>query len=165
MKLITIIETCAEPIVVYDKQGLTTYVNPAFERVLTELARSRQESLAANTAKAQFLSNISHEVRTPMNHVMGMIELLRNTRLDDEQQAFVDILQKSADSLMGVLTDVLDYSRIEAGKVDGECIGFDLRTLVEKIKTLPGANMAADMITAVAQTIETIGEEGGSWCG
>lgn len=213
MKLITIIETCAEPIVVYDKQGLTTYVNPAFERVfgwrgreifgkridfvpedqaeltqkaairvleghtvsgmetqrkrkngevihvrlsaaplkdgggdfdgmvvtlqdITELVCSRQEALAANRAKAQFLSNVSHEVRTPMNHVMGMIELLLNTRLDDEQQAFVDILQKSADSLMGVLNDVLDYSRIEAGKVDCECIGFDLRTLAEKIETL-----------------------------
>jgi len=216
MKLKTIIETCAEPIVVYDKQGLTIYVNPAFERVfgwkgreligkridfvpedqteliqkavarvleghtvsgmetqrkrkngevihvrlsaaplkdekdnfdgmvvtlqdITELVCSRQEALAANTVKAQFLSNVSHEVRTPMNHVMGMIELLLNTRLDDEQQAFVDILQKSADSLMMVLTDVLDYSRIEAGKVDCECIGFDLRTLVEKIETLMAA--------------------------
>jgi PAS domain S-box-containing protein len=212
MKLKTIIETCAEPLVVYDKQGLTTYVNPAFEKIfgwknrelfgkridfvpkdqadltrkavlrvleghtvsgmetqrerkngevihvrlsaaplkdggdidgmvvtlqdITELILSRREALAADTAKAQFLSNVSHEVRTPMNHVMGMIELLLNTRLDDEQQAFVDILQKSADSLMGVLNDVLDYSRIEAGKVDCECIGFDLRTLVEKIETL-----------------------------
>ncbi|MBA3009578.1 MAG: response regulator [Proteobacteria bacterium] len=219
MKLETIIETCAEPIVVYDKNGLATYVNSGFERVfgwqrrellgkridfvpedqasltgqavarvlagqtvsgmetrrttkhgqmihvrlsaaplkdetdtfdgmvvtlqdISDLVASRQEAQAANRAKGQFLSNISHEVRTPMNHIMGMLDLLLATRLDEEQQEFLEILQKSATSLMAVVNDMLDYSRIQAGKVDCDHIGFDLRTLAETITAPMGLKSA-----------------------
>ncbi|MCP3943991.1 MAG: response regulator [Desulfobacteraceae bacterium] len=211
MKLKTIIEICVEPVIVYDKQGLITYVNPGFERVfgwknqelagkridfipddqkmitrkaiatvvagnivsgmetrrktkhgdiihvrlsaagfsdengdhegmvvsvqdITDLVHSRQEALAVNQANNEFLSKVSHEVKTSMNHVMGMVELLLNSSLNDEQQEYVEILYKSSNFLMTVVNDMLYHSRVEVGLVCCDYIRFDLRTLVEEVE-------------------------------
>ncbi len=98
----------------------------------TRLAAYQKEMAeAASRAKSQFLANMSHEIRTPLNGVVGMLDLLSGTRLDDEQQRFARIARQSADSLLGLINDVLDFSKIEAGKLELEEIEFDLHGLVE----------------------------------
>ena len=100
------------------------------EQTLVELRQSNAELEAARESatryKSEFLGNISHELRTPMNGVIGMTGLLLYTDLDPEQLKFVDIIRTSADSLMSVINDVLDFSKIEVGKLIFEILDFDL---------------------------------------
>jgi signal transduction histidine kinase/DNA-binding response OmpR family regulator len=99
-------------------------------------ARIRQRTIElerAVEAKSQFLANMSHEMRTPLNGVLGMLELVRQTELGATQQRFVETARRSADTLLGVINEVLDVSKIEAGRVELEHSAFDLRTLVEEV--------------------------------
>ncbi len=98
-----------------------------------ELKRRNYELEAANRAKSEFLANMSHEIRTPMNGVLGMAGLLAETRLAAVQREYVDTIRKSADSLLTIINDILDYSKIEAGKLSLEPIGFDLLPFVQEI--------------------------------
>ena len=86
---------------------------------------------AANEAKGRFLANMSHEIRTPMNGVLGVAELLAGTSLDEEQRRYVEIIQASGKSLLRILDDILDFSRIEAGKLDLQSRDFELRKVLE----------------------------------
>ncbi|MFM1991699.1 MAG: hypothetical protein RJA99_4656 [Pseudomonadota bacterium] len=103
------------------------------ERALRE-ARDAAESAAS--AKAQFLAMMSHELRTPMTGVIGMVDLLHDSRMTGEQRRFVEVLRGSAHSLLTVLNDVLDYSKIEAGRLDLERIDFRPETVAREVVAL-----------------------------
>ena len=89
-----------------------------------------ESATASDRAKSQFIATMSHEIRTPMNGVMGMVEMLRGTHLDNEQIHYLEVINRSGEALMTIINDILDYSKIEAGKLNLEQIEFDLHELI-----------------------------------
>ncbi len=97
------------------------------------LETERDRAEAANRAKSAFLAAMSHEIRTPMNGVLGILSLLRNTRLEAQQQRYVQMGYHSAEALLAIINDILDFSKIEAGQLHLEIIPFDLHELIREI--------------------------------
>ena len=105
------------------------------DRRTAELAleRAKQYAEAASVAKSQFLANLSHEIRSPMNGVLGMLELVSGTQLDAEQQRYLDMAKLSAGTLLAVIDEILDFSKIEAGQVEIERVEMSLDHVVDLV--------------------------------
>jgi len=102
-------------------------------RILDSLTQAKTAAESANRAKSEFLANMSHEIRTPMNGVIGMIELARMSRLDSEAAHYLEVAQHSAECLLAILNDILDVSKIEAGKLHIEQNIFALAPLIDEV--------------------------------
>jgi PAS domain S-box-containing protein len=103
----------------------------AHKRAEQDLIAARDQANAANAAKTAFLANVSHEIRTPLNGILGMAQVLARSELPDAAKSQLDIIRQSGESLMATLNDVLDLSKIEAGRLELEHVAFDLRDCIE----------------------------------
>ncbi|MFN8560794.1 MAG: ATP-binding protein [Anaerolineae bacterium] len=129
-----------------------------FERQRSQLALidARDTALRSARLKSDFVSNMSHEIRTPLTGVIGMIDLLRETRLTTDQQEYAEVAHTSANRLMTLIGDILDFSKIEAGKVALENIPLDVRGVITEVQSLFSIQAAKKQLLLTATADETV---------
>lgn len=118
-------------------------VNLQLENAITHANTMAEQAQAATQAKSEFLANMSHEIRTPMNAIVGFSELMFNTDLSQKQREYTDIIHQSSHTLLKIIDDILDYSKIEAGKLTFETIQFSLVEILNELLDMFSNNTRA----------------------
>ncbi|MFY8042952.1 MAG: histidine kinase dimerization/phospho-acceptor domain-containing protein, partial [Rhodoferax sp.] len=122
--------------------GVLEDMTPEHDAALA-IEQGRMRAEEANRAKSTFLANMSHEIRTPMNAIMGMSYLVLKTDLTERQRGYLRKIQSSSQHLLGIINDILDYSKIEAGKLNIEHIEFELDKVLETVAGLVSEKAAS----------------------
>ena len=121
------------------------------EAMRDELARRAQAAEAANSAKSEFLQHISHEIRTPMNVIIGFADLLHDSPLTEEQARHLEFLRSAGKHLLSLLNDMLDFARIEAGRIEFECVPLTIAALMAETRDLMAAAAAKKGLELVVE--------------
>ncbi len=146
---------------VTDTQGETEYLEGNI-RDITEKKRAeeykkgKELAEASTKTKSEFLANMSHEIRTPMNAIIGFAELLASTELNRKQKDFLGRISSSSESLLGLINDILDLSKIEAGKLDMESVNFSLYDIIQNLSdmfSLRAADKGVEFIVSVDEDV------------
>ena len=126
------------------------------ERSAAELSEARDDAMEASRLKSEFLATMSHEIRTPMNGVIGLTDLLMRTELDDHQRRLAENLQGAGLTLLGIINDILDLSKIEAGKLELEAEDFEVRQVFDQVASVlsgPAHEKGLELVVACAPDV------------
>ncbi len=144
---------------VEERTGQLTEANALLHREVEQHDEARDEAERASQAKSEFLAAMSHEIRTPMNGILGMLRILGDTPLTKAQRGRLSIIRSASHTLLGILNDILDYSKIESGEIDIEREDFDLRQLIDDIIAVMrfrAAEKAIDLTARIGEDVPTV---------
>lgn len=116
-----------------------------------DMRKAKEAADEANRAKSAFLAVVSHEIRTPMTGIMGMLRLLQDTQLNKDQKEYASTIKDSGDAMLALLNDILDFEKIESGKMDLENINFDLKRLIRSVYTLMRGHAEAKNVELILE--------------
>ena len=142
--------------VIEQERKILSELRKSEARRTEEMRKAKEDADQANKAKSNFLAVVTHEIRTPMTGIMGMVRLLLDSNLSKDQKEYAQIIQDSSDSMLALLNDILDFEKIEQGKMTFENISFDLSRLIQGVARLMNGHAAQKNIELVTKIGENI---------